>query len=130
MKFFATLAFLLFCGSAFASTLGPSARKSKFYYLEVYPKEPLVLTFKAPKYCKDDSEKIGIQDFFDQKSFSSPDASKQVPVKIVNLYVDDFSICSTQPKGSISKTYSLPADPEKMSHVYITVSDGIDVTVK
>ena len=128
MKPLSLFIFLFVSGaSAFALTTGAQARRSKFFYFELVPKETLVLSFKAPRHCKDESEKLIVQDFFSEKSYPSVDAGKEVPVRILNLHADYFSICSAHAFGSITKQYTLPADADKMSHVYVTTPDGVEV---
>jgi hypothetical protein len=104
-----------------------SARNSKYFYVELVPKEKVILTFKAQKRCSDDTDKISVQDFEVIKFYHSAELEKRVPVRVKNYYAESFSVCSNNPTGTIEKKVVIGPFKNKMTHIRITTSDSISV---
>jgi len=118
--------------TAFASKRSVSSgrKDASFFYSELVPNESLVFTFQSDKYCQiEGQDKIIIDEFDSSKGYPSTESSKTVPVRIINLYVQAFSICSNQPKGKFSQKLVVGPFGKMMTHIRLTVLDGVKITV-
>lgn len=113
--------------NSFASRI--QSRKSNYYYLELVPKEKLVLTFQADKICRSNTDQIRIDEFDSTASYPSNERRGGVLVRIKSIFVESFSVCSHNPIGKLEKKVIIGPNKEKMTHIRITTSDGVNVDV-
>ncbi|GEM_PF-3095462 len=117
------------CFNAFTAQPGSQGRSSNYYYFELVPKEKLVLTFSSDKICNDDSDKIRVNEFDSKASYPSIDAKGKVAVRIKNIFVESFSICSNNPIGKIEQKVVIGPYNSQMTHIRITASVGVQVSL-
>lgn len=127
MKVFIFLTISICSFAAFAVQAGPQARKSNYYYFELVPKEKLELSFQSDKICSNNTDKIQVDEFDSTAAYPSVEKKGKVPVRIKNIFVESFSVCSNNPIGKIEKKIVIGPFPKQMTHIRITASDGIQV---
>ena len=83
--------------------------------------------FISDKTCPQDQ--IEVEKFISVKDYPSSETGKLTPVRIINLYAKSFSPCSMKPSAKLVKAVQLEADGH-MTHIYVTVADGVIVKKK
>jgi hypothetical protein len=104
----------------------PPGRSAQLFYFEIYPKEDLNLRFESDKRC--DADNIQIRAFETAETYPSTEKpTLKEQVRIFNIYVESFSPCSSPAQSKQFRDYEIKPDPRRMTHVYITAGEGVDL---
>jgi hypothetical protein len=98
------------------------------FYLEIVPGESKSLKFETVNANYECKDKFHIQEFESTKEYPSIEVKKNVPVKIINLYVKK-SLQGCDKKGSknkISAKYDITKS-NRMQHIYITTDSEVQL---
>jgi hypothetical protein len=106
----------------------PSVR-SVFVSSEIAPGHETRFTFKVA-HCLEDSVLPRIETYTSEAQLPSVDDGKPKPVRTVHMYLfaRNFNRCALKIKklnNSVELESVVPADPKRMTHLYLTMSDGV-----
>ncbi len=102
-----------------------SGRAARFEKSEMVPGYKTKISFLVNPSCLVNM-KLAVRKFESGEDLISVDTGKPKSVRIVNLYVEAPTNC-TSDTNAVEHVYEVSADPKKMTHVYVTYENPIRV---
>ena len=106
-----------------AQTISP--QPAEYVYLELVPREKVVLIFKAKSICNLD--KVVLEDIEAAQDLPSAGGGDKARVRVKAIVVGSVSPCSSWPKGIIERRLVVGPFDSKMTHIHITALNGVTV---